>query len=966
MPTARTQRANAKLRAWRTAVWAWGRCHAATGWALALVVALLLTVGQIRALVWPTNWHFGSDLLTIAYPLAIYLLVPLGCATGLAIVRPVMDEPVSPLRLRLERLGHLLDTAVGKDPTRRRRSQGALGVALLVAAGLVIFGADVPLFGRHGSMQAMGVFLGLGVWFVPRVRVTLRRVWRWFGGEPTGGVVVTYTVGRALSMAFIGMVLSELNWWLIDAIDLPFRVYSYIAVLYLLFLVVLGARLLDTLHHAGVPAVRLFSLIVGLGLLVLWPAGTEVGREREAHAAAEEASSRWFATLERRLRDLDANEPVVVVAASGGGSRAALFASLVYEELRDGQLDPKLPRPLARQVLLISSVSGGSLASAYFAAPVVERRPRRPISLLAGMRTPLAAVQEDLVRRPFQQAMSIDFMAPLLHGVLTVGEERGTAVTRFWEREFGWSKLSDQTWGADTSAPPPPVVLFNATDATTGRRTVLGFPRLPPQLLAPYGRTMSEVEPNHVLGLAEAVRVSANFPWGFDLVRFHHEGQAVELTDGGVLDNTGLDTLAVLFERMQRAACDEQDPNHRAAASVLTGLIERGLVLVEIDAGARPGEPSLLARMLPALLGPANALARAAHVNAGMLRDRYLHTIRSSMESARGCLVREREAWSGLPIHVGFVRAGLTCENEVMTAWALSSSDIEEVVAAFDQVRPRLRDHLATIVRGVGLVHAALRDGTRDERTRDAAIRAASALADYSEQVLLDDEKRRGAAGQCVEPPANDPDRLELRARVLLASADDSALPEGYPIPPAADEPRAGNEEAQRGPVFPWGLGGGGGSASRRGDKRKRGGGVSGHGAAERYGADAGGGAAEDPTVAESEDVPAPDLSDLPPPPAAEECGRRRAWVYLGEHRDGSWARTYFDVRAVPQALVGSSLVARGTSVLRKGPPSPEGEIAANVGLLRRGRRVCVDRIERWQGTGFVWAQVRYGSTPGE
>jgi hypothetical protein len=57
---------------------------------------------------------------------------------------------------------------------------------------------------------------------------------------------------------------------------------------------------------------------------------------------------------------------VVLVAASGGGSRAALFAALAYEAMESMPFDPEDPASptVGSHIIAISSVSGGSLASA--------------------------------------------------------------------------------------------------------------------------------------------------------------------------------------------------------------------------------------------------------------------------------------------------------------------------------------------------------------------------------------------------------------------------------------------------------------------------------------------------------------------------------------------------------------------------------------------------------------------------
>ena len=102
------------------------------------------------------------------------------------------------------------------------------------------------------------------------------------------------------------------------------------------------------------------------------------GRGRTSHVGSD-CEATWLEHCENRLDGIErlpGDGPVVLVAASGGGSRAALFTALLLEALArtDAQGKP-LPAPapkgavpLHRRIAIISSVSGGSLGTAYYAA----------------------------------------------------------------------------------------------------------------------------------------------------------------------------------------------------------------------------------------------------------------------------------------------------------------------------------------------------------------------------------------------------------------------------------------------------------------------------------------------------------------------------------------------------------------------------------------------------------------------
>ena len=78
--------------------------------------------------------------------------------------------------------------------------------------------------------------------------------------------------------------------------------------------------------------------------------------------------------------------------------------------------------------------------------------------------------------------------------------------------------------------------------------------------------------------------MSANFPWGFDLPELGRSDAEVLTIDGGVLDNTGIDTYKILLDRLELIA----DPNtlakypaelQRRAKDLLAELARRGIVI---------------------------------------------------------------------------------------------------------------------------------------------------------------------------------------------------------------------------------------------------------------------------------------------------------------------------------------------------------------------------------------------------
>src|SRR5262249_22316162 len=83
-------------------------------------------------------------------------------------------------------------------------------------------------------------------------------------------------------------------------------------------------------------------------------------RNREAARIAEDRGYRWDNLDSSGLEDT-----LVIVTASGGGTRATALTLSLLRALGDIRLSSGAT--LAQEVDLISSVSGGSVAAAYFA-----------------------------------------------------------------------------------------------------------------------------------------------------------------------------------------------------------------------------------------------------------------------------------------------------------------------------------------------------------------------------------------------------------------------------------------------------------------------------------------------------------------------------------------------------------------------------------------------------------------------
>ena len=305
-----------------------------------------------------------------------------------------------------------------------------------------------------------------------------------------------------------------------------------------------------------------------------------------APADAPTLHSHFAAWRERLPHRTDS--PVFVVAAAGGGLRAAYWTATLLAEMDDRSCGQ-----FGRHVLAASGVSGGSLGLALYAAQrrIWQAKPE------AERCAPGRAAQ-------MRRVLSGDFLAPVVASLLFADmpmallpfvaqeSDRGEALSRAiawrWEREFAdtpaAAKLLAQPMRAALPALPVaadqashPVLYLNATAVETGRRVVASNVTLGTMPVDPlfYGETVSRgtrllsartsllgaalhsarfpgiSPPGRVLacsaqggGDGGAACTPDAQPYGLDVW--------VHLLDGGYFENSGLETLGDALQALQQ------------------------------------------------------------------------------------------------------------------------------------------------------------------------------------------------------------------------------------------------------------------------------------------------------------------------------------------------------------------------------------------------------------------------------
>jgi hypothetical protein len=294
---------------------------------------------------------------------------------------------------------------------------------------------------------------------------------------------------------------------------------------------------------------------------------------------------------EKVLAPLGSSQNLIVVAASGGGILASGWTAKVLSELHARH------DCFAKELRLISAVSGGSVGTAHYLAAHRPERGAAPLS-----REALEGVVEDAMA----SSLSVsaygtafpDFRRALFPFWVDEAFDRARLLEADWRRTANTRNgrsaealdLLDG-WGPAIVTGSRPAVILNATVMETGRRVAItpiaslrsewaGWTHGTPGQLVPnrhyYAATLAEflgAPENHTVDLWTAARLSATFSYVSPAARAafaRRGGDAVverrppapksagqlHLIDGGYHDNYGiasaLEWLAAALERQPR------------------------------------------------------------------------------------------------------------------------------------------------------------------------------------------------------------------------------------------------------------------------------------------------------------------------------------------------------------------------------------------------------------------------------
>ena len=453
---------------------------------------------------------------------------------------------------------------------------GAIAFALWAILG-VAASASLVFFNIPYASLGIGFLAALFVWlvlprqleglFAPRLRTITERP----GPDATIGITlliamlflsasfvppsVFQSLGTGLSAQIA--IASEMAWLVLSTWVVRALFYGF-------------SRSNTAAHKARVYAYALFFFYIGVSSFTDFPLSRPlqtVGNTQRPLPELATFVQDWLDVRALAMRDASHPYPIILVAAPGGGLRASYWAAGILGALQDANPD------FSNHVLAISSVSGGSVGAAIFAA-----------ARKSGCRSgdePSASEQRIGCRKLASQILSKDFLAPTLFTLLTtdllqatvrpvVLEDRALVLERSFEgavADAAGEKTFGQPFDALYKAPADrisPAVFFNVSALTTDTASLA--------VVAPVSMTntaainLPDVQralERSSLKLSTAAILSARFPFvsTSSLLAFapgsnDKNTEVAELLDGGVYDNSGTATLAAFLPALQKASSD--------------------------------------------------------------------------------------------------------------------------------------------------------------------------------------------------------------------------------------------------------------------------------------------------------------------------------------------------------------------------------------------------------------------------
>jgi hypothetical protein len=533
---------------------------------------------------------------------------------------------------------------------------GGYSLALLLHAGTSLVLGGLFLFGVYKRRQMARALARAGGVSIAVPEATRTFDWR---DLPQGTKAAFWTT----------CALSALSLWLFTFT----LVAGSLGTLSVLFLAAANAVFMGSVTVFLGRLWRLPLVTIALALAAghsLWNDNHEV-RLAAAEPQRPELAEAFRAWVEARQGERADEQaiPVVLVAAEGGGLRAAYWTATAIGRIQDRAPD------FARHVFAISGVSGGSLGAAVFASLV-----DRDLSRGGGAQRPLGPCEDKAEPGPGPEgygrfeacsaaALSANFLAPTLARMLASDFAQWftpipvASFDRAGALEGSWALAYSGATGDDPLSRPfldlrarhpnqVPALVLNVAHVESGRRVIQSPFRFEASLFPDSYDLLAAAGSD--LPLKTAVHNSARFAYISPAGRLRARGGAElgHVVDGGYFENSGAVTLLELRRGLARL-----ETPLREAGILRSPIRYHALYLCNnpLRCGRRAVQPGAIDPTAPArisdLLAPARALLAAREARGSLALAELGSVFAGELTEIGACpLLPQEEKKAPLPL----------------------------------------------------------------------------------------------------------------------------------------------------------------------------------------------------------------------------------------------------------------------------------------------------------------------------
>ena len=394
-----------------------------------------------------------------------------------------------------------------------------------------------------------------------------------------------------------------------------------------------------------------------------------------------------LATPAHALQQHLAGQPVIVVAAAGGGIQSAAWTSRVLCGLRADLRNDGFQK----SVLAVSGVSGGSVGTMFYLRCLEEPEENQQPAKWA-QASSLEAIAWGLTH-PDLRNMFLPFLPDSWKRA-----DRGWALERSLLKSAAFQSTERRL--AD-SHPDWPVVLLNSTDALTGDPVVFTNSQFPNTSNGSsrnhYLRNFYQLDLGKDVLLETAARMSASFPYVSPEARTEdrlpNRTFGAHFGDGGYFDNSGVFTLS---EWLKEAASG----NAPADSSGVPAAARQRILILQLDAfpDSDTKDESNGKKWYYQLLSPLdtilNVRSEGQLVRDGTAGEDLQKILNAGGYQTTWMLVRYD------PKGLGLTQNGRLCPSDPPLSWHLTPAEQGCIDNAWSQTAPRAEETISDFLRG--------------------------------------------------------------------------------------------------------------------------------------------------------------------------------------------------------------------------------------------------------------------------